>query len=134
MLRIKDDEYRKGIIKTIFITMKKTYQFGLRAEKIVAIFLQLKGYKILHKRYKNHFGEIDLIAKKSGVIIFIEVKARNKKTLIEEMLTNQQIQRIKRSAEFFIAKNPKFHKLDWRFDFIEVNRFFIPKHHYNFVS
>jgi len=114
--------------------MKKTYQFGLLAEAIAAIFLRLKGYKILHRRYKNNFGEIDIIAKKGRVIIFIEVKARKRKVSIEEMLSDAQISRISNAAEFFIAKNPRFHELDWRIDFIEVGRFFVPKHHRNFVS
>lgn len=114
--------------------MKKTYQFGIFAEKIAALFLRLKGYQILQSRYKNHFGEIDLIAKKSRVIIFVEVKARKSKTTIEEMLSQRQIQRIERAAEFFIAKNSQFHNFDWRIDFIEVDRFFLPKHHTHFVS
>ncbi len=114
--------------------MKQTYQFGLLAEKIAALFLRLKGYKILQRRYKNHLGEIDIIAKKSQVIVFVEIKARKSQVTIEEMLSQRQIQRIIRAAEFFIAKNSQFHNLDWRIDFIEVNRFFLPKHHHNFVS
>ena len=64
---------------------KKTYQFGLFAEKIAILLLRLKGYQILKWRYKSYYGEIDIVAKKSRVIIFVEVKARIKKTLIEEV-------------------------------------------------
>lgn len=111
---------------------KKTYQFGILAEKIAAVFLCLKGYKILEKRYKNHFGEIDLIAKKACVIIFVEVKARKTKATIEEVLRPSQLKRIKRSAELFIAQNPQFHNYDLRFDFIEIGKNFWPKHQKNF--
>jgi len=114
--------------------MKKTYQFGILAETVATIFLRLKFYKILYRRHRNHFGEIDIIAKKGRCIIFVEVKARKSKVTIEEMLTNAQIARIFSCAEFFIAKNPQFQQLDWRFDFIEVNRFLALKHHRNFVS
>ncbi|OFW79756.1 MAG: hypothetical protein A2887_03085 [Alphaproteobacteria bacterium RIFCSPLOWO2_01_FULL_40_26] len=110
------------------------YKFGILAEKIAIIFLTIKGYKILEWRYKTHGGEVDIIAQKSHEIIFIEVKARKTKLLIEEVLRPQQIKRIKRAAEIFIAKNPRFHDCLWRFDFIEVGRFFIPKHHKNFIS
>lgn len=111
---------------------KQTHQFGILAEKIAMIFLRFKGYQILEWRYKTPFGEIDIIAKKSRVVIAIEVKARKSKFLIEEVLHPKQIERVKRAAEFFISKNSQFQKYDLRFDFIEVGRFLIPKHHRNF--
>jgi putative endonuclease len=113
---------------------KQTYRFGLLAEKIAMILLWIKGYKILEWRYKTHFGEIDIIAKKSRVIVAIEVKARSSKFLIEEVLHSKQIERIKKAAEFFIARNLQFQNYDLRLDFIEVGRFLIPKHHKNFIS
>ncbi len=112
--------------------LKNSYYFGKFAEKIAAAFLTLKGYKILAKRYKNHFGEIDLIAKKFSTVVFIEVKARRGKYLVEEVLRPKQLQRIKRSAEYFIAQNQQFHDKNIRFDFIEIGRNFWPKHQKNF--
>lgn len=111
---------------------KKTYKFGILAEKIAILFLQLKGYKILQSRFKTRAGEVDIIAKKSNIIIFIEVKARKGNYLIEEVLRKSQISRIRRAAEIFISKKPKYHNSNLRFDFIEVGKFFIPKHHKNF--
>ena len=35
-----------------------------------------KGYRILAKRFRTPYGEIDLVAKKRNLIAFIEVKAR----------------------------------------------------------
>lgn len=113
---------------------KKTYHFGLFAEKIAINFLQIKGYKILHHRFKTKFGEIDLIAQKGDFIIFIEVKARKKSTNIEEILSPRQINRIKTAAQIFIDQNQQFHHYNFRFDFIEINRFFKPTHHINFIS
>jgi putative endonuclease len=111
---------------------RKTYQFGLFAEKISLIFLTLKGYKILSHRYKSRFGEIDIIAKKSRKIVFVEVKARRAKSTIEEVLRPKQLNRIKRAAEFFIATNPQFQNYDLRFDFIEIGKYFLPNHQQNF--
>jgi len=113
---------------------KKTYQFGLLAEKITILFLRLKGYQILAWRYKTYLGEIDIIAKKSKMIIFIEVKARRSKADLEEVLRPQQIRRIYDAADLFIAKKPHFHNHNLRFDFVEVGRFFTIKHHHNFIS
>jgi putative endonuclease len=116
------------------MTKKQSYKFGILAEKISAIFLIFKGYKILHKRYKTYFGEIDIIAKKSNNIVFIEVKARKNKVNIEEILSNRQANRIKSAGQFFISKNPQFSACNLRFDFIEINGSFLPKHHLNFLS
>ena len=117
---------------------KKTYQFGYFAEKYAMIFLWIKGYKILKHRYKSGLGEIDIIAKKKNFIVFIEVKARSKKIIIENVLSAHQIQRIKKSAEDFIAKNPKIQNCSRRYDFIEVRPIFFIifniKHRINFIS
>jgi putative endonuclease len=112
---------------------KKTYQFGILAEKITIFFLRLKGYKILAWRYKTYFGEIDIIAKKAKTIIAVEVKARRGKINIEEVLRPRQIKRTKAAIEFFVAKNSRFHNHNLRFDFVEVGRFFTIKHHKNFI-
>ncbi len=113
---------------------KRTYQFGILAEKVAIFFLRLKGYQILKWRYQSRFGEIDILAKKSDVIVAVEVKARSSKVLIEEVLHPKQIDRIQRAAQFFIAQNPQFHSHDLRFDFIKINKFFLPKHYRNFIS
>lgn len=116
------------------VVKKRTYQFGIWAEKVAIFLLILKGYQILKWRHKTRFGEIDILAKKSDVIVAIEVKARKSKSLIEEVLHPHQINRIQKAAQFFISQNPQFQNCDLRFDFIEVNKFFLLKHHRNFIS
>jgi putative endonuclease len=54
----------------------KAYKLGHFAEFLAVIFLFLKGYSILQRRYRSPFGEIDLIAKRGQTMIFCEVKAR----------------------------------------------------------
>lgn len=49
---------------------------GRRAEAVAALFLQLKGYRILARRIRTPVGEIDLIARHRDTLIFVEVKAR----------------------------------------------------------
>lgn len=112
--------------------MKKTYQFGILAEKISILLLFLKGYQILFWRYKTYFGEIDIIAKKRNLIVFVEVKARKNNILTEDVLKISQIKRIKKAAEFFLNKNHSFKNAAIRFDFILVNKLLFPKHYKNF--
>lgn len=49
---------------------------GDRGEMIAWEFLLKKGYKILEKNYRCKIGEADVIARKDGRLIFIEVKTR----------------------------------------------------------
>jgi putative endonuclease len=57
--------------------MPSSYQQkGSRAELLAQNYLSLKGYTIIAKNYRSRLGEIDIIAKESGKIIFIEVKAK----------------------------------------------------------
>jgi putative endonuclease len=57
--------------------MPSSYQQkGTRAERLAQNYLSLKGYTILAKNYRSRLGEIDIIAKENGKIVFIEVKAK----------------------------------------------------------
>src|SRR5687768_17011651 len=50
--------------------------YGRRGETLAAWFLRLQGYRILETRYKTPIGEIDLIARRWGTTVFVEVKSR----------------------------------------------------------
>lgn len=49
---------------------------GAEGERVAKAYLQTKGFRILHENYSTPLGEIDLIAKEDGVVVFVEVKAR----------------------------------------------------------
>lgn len=50
---------------------------GSKYEEIAARYLVNKGYTVECRNYRDRFGEIDIIARKDGVIIFVEVKFRS---------------------------------------------------------
>src|SRR5882757_9209973 len=52
------------------------FRTGLSAETRAAAFLMAKGYRILAKRFRTPYGEIDLVARRRNLVAFIEVKAR----------------------------------------------------------
>lgn len=54
--------------------LKKTGNMG---EDEAAAFLVKKGYGILERNYRTPAGEIDIIAFKKGVTVFVEVKKRS---------------------------------------------------------
>jgi len=69
--------------------------------------LKEEGYFILHKNYRNKYGEIDIIAKKGRNLIFTEVKTRTNLEYGDplETINKLKISRIKRAASFYIASN-----------------------------
>jgi putative endonuclease len=58
------------------IMLNKRQEFGKESESLAVRHLKKKGYKILEQNYRNKIGEIDIIAKEKGVLVFVEVKAR----------------------------------------------------------
>lgn len=55
---------------------RQAYRLGLKAEKVAAWYLRLKGYRVLAERYRIMQGEIDLLAQKGDALVAVEVKAR----------------------------------------------------------
>lgn len=95
-------------------------QIGLKGERTARRYLKLRFYKILETNYRQKTGEIDIIAKKGGYIIFIEVKYRNNtnKGLPREAVTKFKQGQIRRTAQMYILENNL--KCDLRFDVIEI--------------
>lgn len=54
-------------------------QYGEKGESQAVLFLKRSGYRILEQNYRTRLGEIDIIAKEGGAIVFVEVKARRSK-------------------------------------------------------
>ncbi len=106
---------------------QKRYYFGLFAELISYLYLSFKFYKIIDKRFKSPFGEIDLIAKKGNHLIFIEVKARQNTSLMDFISITQR-NRITKAAQYFLLKDKKYQNYNIRCDAIIVNKYFWPKH------
>ena len=65
------------------------FQRGLSAESRAALLLIAKAYRILERRWKTPFGEIDIVARRRGVVVFVEVKARGSIDEAVEAVTNR---------------------------------------------
>lgn len=85
-----------------------SYKYGIFAEYVVITHLMLRGYKILKRRYKTKFGEIDILATRDKDLIAFEVKARTKQKLTTELVSFKQKQRIMNTLNFFVLKNKKY--------------------------
>jgi len=108
-------------------TRKSAEKRGRQAEFIAAMFLRMKGYRVLENRYRSKRGEIDIIAQRGNTTAFIEVKAR--KTVDDALysLSFRQRRRIEAAAEDWIKKT-QFSEGSLRFDIIAVAPKQIPSH------
>lgn len=96
------------------------YRRGHTSEIAAAAFLLMKGYRILARRHRTPFGELDLIAVRGRRLAFVEVKRRNTVEEGEASLTIRQRQRMQRAAEYWLGRHPRFQDRDICFDAILV--------------
>jgi len=94
--------------------------FGGFGEKLAALLLMLKGYRIVARQLRSSVGEIDIIARRGRVLAFIEVKARKTLAAAETAITSHQRRRIERASSMFMQGRPELAHLDMRFDAILV--------------
>lgn len=103
---------------------KTGYSRGIYAEYLAAWFLRFKGYRILSMRYKTRLGEIDIVARRGGTVVFAEVKWRKNRTAALEAIHNANQSRVRQAAELYLQKYPRYTGLETRFDAIVLS----PRH------
>jgi putative endonuclease len=90
--------------------------------------LRLRGYRIVERGFRAHVGEIDIVARRGRVLVFIEVKARQDEAKAGESLKPRQAARIGRAAGAFVHARPQLSSLDMRFDVMLVAPWRLPVH------
>ncbi|WP_350335842.1 YraN family protein [Coralliovum pocilloporae] len=101
---------------------------GRRAEWIAALYLMLKGYRILARRYKTPMGEVDLIARRGRVIAMVEVKARNSVDEAVLAVHPQNRKRIIQASHYWLSRHQTMPDLDIRFDIVAITPGQFPTH------
>jgi putative endonuclease len=99
----------------------KRRQLGDRGEDLAAAALKKQGYKILERNYRTPLGEIDLIAKQKGVLVFIEVKTRQSGrygTPAEAVHPAKQA-KLRRLAEYYLQQQ-RLGDVAVRFDVVAI--------------
>lgn len=106
----------------------KAHKFGVQAERLATLFLKAKGYQILNTRYRVGVGEIDIVAKRQGTIVFVEVKRRQSLSEALHSLKARQQTRIIRAAEHWLAENQLPLNTDCHFDMMVFSAYLVPHH------
>lgn len=104
---------------------KPSRAFGSWGESLAASFLGRRGYEILEKNYRKRCGEIDIIARKDGLLRFIEVKTRTEGSVErfgrpEEAVGFRKRQRLIAAAQHWLLENGCGQDIDWQIDIISI--------------
>ncbi len=107
-------------IQTNYPLSQNKRQTGAAYELKAEEYLLGNGYKILERNFRNRSGEIDLIAKKDGIIRFVEVKYRTTSDFgnpLEAVDARKQNQ-IRKVAMYYLMKNKLSEWTPCQFDVI----------------
>lgn len=105
---------------------KRSWERGKYAESLSAWVLRFKGYAILQKRYRSPMGEIDLIATRGNMLVFVEVKARDSVENAAYAISFSQKERLRKSVQHYLMRHPTTQEV--RFDAMLVGSRSLPVH------
>ncbi len=105
----------------------KAERRGRVGEWLAMLFLIAKGYRILGHRIRTPYGEVDIAAWKKGVLVIVEVKARNTYEAGANALTPMAQQRIARAASA-LAGRWRLMSAPIRYDLVVVGAGLLPRH------
>ena len=93
---------------------------GRLGENRAAAFLVRNGFRIAAQNFRSTRGEVDIVARSKGMLVFVEVKTWDSYTeeMLEHAIDAGKQSRILHAAKYFLACNPDLADLDLRFDVI----------------
>ena len=101
---------------------------GRRAEVLAAVWLMLKGYRILGFRLRTPQGEIVLLAQRGGVLAVVEVKRRQTLDLALETVSPAQRDGLRRAGAAIASRRPSLQNLAVRLDLVALAPGRLPIH------
>ncbi len=93
---------------------------GASGEFLAALLLVTKGYRILARRHRTPYGEVDIIAVRFGRLAFVEVKQRQTFEDAEAAISTHQARRIADAAEYWVSRQPRYRTHEMGLDAVLV--------------
>lgn len=95
---------------------------GDSGERVAALFLEQRGYKILERSWRTRGGEIDLVAEDADGLAFVEVRTRRGDSagMPEESLTPRKRARMIAMAVEYLSRHEEWAERAWRIDFVAI--------------
>ena len=99
----------------------RTKETGQRGEEAAWRYLRRRGYHLVTTNYACRGGEIDIIAKDKGTLVFVEVRSRSNARygLPMETVDAGKQQRIRRAAEHYLHSTGQMEAY-CRFDVVSI--------------
>jgi len=113
--------------------MSEHNDFGKQCEDKAVAWLIENGFRILHRNWRFSHYEIDVIARKDGMLHFIEVKARkfSRFAYPESSVGKKKFKDIQKAADYYLIMNPG---TKWiQYDILAIT-IFERKEEYFFIS
>jgi putative endonuclease len=90
-------------------------------EKLAADYLAEHGYEILGRNLRTRYGEIDILARVNGCLVFVEVKTRTNADFgePESSVGARKQAHLLAAAQTYIQEHPNL-GTDWRFDVVAI--------------
>jgi putative endonuclease len=101
---------------------------GRLAERLCRWHLRLHGWRIVAVDWRCPSGEIDIVARRRGVLAIVEVKARPDLDKAAAAILPRQRRRISRAAAAFLSARPEMAEMTLRFDVMLVAPLRAPRH------
>lgn len=101
---------------------------GRFAERMCRWHLRLRGWRIVAADWRCPSGEIDIVARRRGVLAIVEVKSRRSLDAAVAAVLPRQRRRIARATEAFLSMRPDLAPLILRFDVMLVAPLRPPRH------
>ncbi len=94
---------------------------GARGEEIAAAYVRARGYDVGERNYHCRYGEIDLVCRHQGTVVFCEVKLRRSGAygLPEEAVTARKVRRLTLTAQTYLMERG-LEDADWRLDVVAI--------------
>jgi putative endonuclease len=98
------------------------HELGRWGESLAWHFLQNCGYELLGRGFRRAGGEIDLVVRRQGWLVFVEVKTRNSGCPAppEAWVTRRKLFLLRRMARIWLLENPGSNHQGVRFDVIGI--------------
>ena len=101
---------------------RKAERRGRGAERLAALWLRLKGCRIVATRLKTPVGEIDLLVRDGATLVAVEVKRRDSLATAAAAIDRRQQERIARALAWHVTHRPDLAAARIRFDAVLVGR------------
>ena len=101
--------------------MSNRLALGASAEQLAARVLEDAGYAIVARNYRCAVGELDLVARQGGLLVFVEVRARSEGEHgagPEQIIARKRAKVSRVAAAYLALESPGFDQA--RFDIIAV--------------